>query len=122
MQPLSEAPPLPLFAYGTLTDAVFIGRLLERRLAAEPAVLLEHTAGELPGLAYPVVVPEPGGEVDGVLYRHLTAADYDRLDAYEGVAEELYQRRRADARPAAGGAVEPVFVYVPTDRAVRRYR
>ena len=122
MQPLSEAPPLPLFAYGTLTDPLFVGRLLERRLAAEPAVLLEHAPGELPGLAYPVVVPAPGGEVEGFLYRYLTGEDYRRLDAYEGVAEELYERRRADARAVGGGAVEPVFVYVPTDRAVRRYR
>ena len=50
MQPLSEAPPLPLFAYGTLTDPVFTGRLLERRVVAEPAVLLDHERGELPGL------------------------------------------------------------------------
>ncbi len=122
MQPLSEAPPLPLFAYGTLTDPVFLGQLLERRLAAEPAVLLEHAPGELPGLAYPVVVPRPGAEVEGFVYRHLTATDYDRLDAYEGVAEALYERRRADARPAGGGGAEPVFVYVPTNRAVKRYR
>ena len=122
MQPLSEAPPLPLFAYGTLTDRVFIGRLLERRLAGEPAVLLDHAVGELPLLGYPVVVPAPGRQAEGVLYRHLTAADFDRLDAYEGVAEGLYERRRAEARPAAGGAAEPVFVYLPTDRAVRAYR
>ena len=122
MQPLSEAPPLPLFAYGTLTDPVFAGRLLERQLRPEPAVLLDHRRGELPGLAYPVVVPAPGEESEGVLYRFLTAADYERLDAYEGVAEGLYRRSRADARPAAGGAAEPVFVYLPTDRAVRSYR
>jgi len=48
MQPLAEAPPLPLFAYGTLADPVFAGRLLERRLTAEPVVLLEHARGELP--------------------------------------------------------------------------
>ena len=122
MQPISEAPPLPLFAYGTLTDPVFAGRLLERRLATEPAVLLGHARGELPGLGYAVVVPSPGDRVEGLLYRHLTAADYDRLDAYEGVAEGLYARQRAEATPAAGGAAEPVFVYVPTDRAGRRYR
>ncbi|MFQ5349893.1 MAG: gamma-glutamylcyclotransferase family protein [Thermoanaerobaculia bacterium] len=122
MQPLSEAPPLPLFAYGTLVDAVFTGRLLERRLAPEPAVLLDHALGELPGLGYPVVVPAPGRQAEGVLYRHLTAADFDRLDAYEGVAEGLYARGRAEAVPASGGAAEPVSVYLPTDRALRRYR
>ncbi len=119
MQPLSEAPPLPLFVYGTLIDPVFAGRLLERRVVAEPAVLLDHERGELPGLGYAVVVPAPGHSTEGFVYRHLTAADFDRLDAYEGVAEGLYLRRRAEARPGAGGAAEPVFVYVPTDRAVR---
>ena len=121
MQPLSEAPPLPLFAYGTLTDPVFTGRLLERRVVAEPAVLLDHERGELPGLGYAVVVPSPGREAGGFLYRHLTAEDFDRLDAYEGVAQDLYRRCRAEARPAGGGAAEPVWVYLPTDRAVSRY-
>ena len=120
MQPLSEAPPLPLFAYGTLTDPVFTGRLLERRLAGEPAVLLDHAIGELPRIAFPVVVPAPGETVEGILYRHLTAADYDRLDAYEGVGEDLYARQRGEAR-AGDGAAEPVCVYVPTDRAIGRY-
>jgi len=119
MQPLSEAPPLPLFAYGTLGDPVFTGRLLERRLASEPAVLLDHVLAELPGAGYWMAVPAPGRQAEGLLYRFLTAADYDRLDAYEGVDESLYSRRRATARPAAGGAAEPVFVYVPTDRAMR---
>lgn len=122
MQPLTEAPPLPLFAYGTLTDSVFTARLLERRLAPEPAALLDHALGEVPGLGYPVVVPAPGRQAEGLLYRFLTAADYERLDAYEGVGEGLYSRRRAEARPAARGAAEPVFVYLPTDRAVRRCR
>jgi len=122
MQPLSDAPPLPLFAYGTLSDPVFTGRLLERRLAPEPAVLLDHTLAELPGLGYSVAVPAPGRQAEGQLYRFLTAADYDRLDAYEGVGEGLYSRRRAEALPAPDGAAEPVFVYIPTDRAVRGYR
>ena len=118
LQPVSEAPPLPLFAYGTLTDPVFAGRLLERRLSAEPAVLHDHARGELPGLGHAIAVPSPGERVEGLLYRHLTAEDYDRLDAYEGVAEGLYARRRGEATAAGAEAAEPVFVYVPTDRAL----
>ena len=118
MQPLCESPPLPLFAYGTLKDPVFAGHLLERRVAVEQATLLDHVLGELPGLGYAVATPAPGRQVDGVLYRHLTAADFDRLDAYEGVGEGLYRRSRAEAVPAAGGAAEPVFVYLPTGRAM----
>jgi gamma-glutamylcyclotransferase (GGCT)/AIG2-like uncharacterized protein YtfP len=122
MQPLSEAPPLPLFAYGTLIDPVFTGRLLERRLVPEPAVLLDHALAKLPGVSYAVAVPAPGRRAEGQLYRFLTAADYDRLDAYEGVGEGLYSRRRAEARPAVDGAVEPVWVYIPTERAMRAVR
>ena len=122
MQPLSEAPPLPLFAHGTLSDPVFTGRLLERRLAPEPAVLLGHVLAQLPGVDDSVAVPAPGREAKGLLYRFLTAEDYDRLDAYAGVAEGIYLRQRAEARAATGGAIEPVFVFLPTDRAVRGYR
>ncbi len=120
MQPIHEAPPLPLFAYGTLTDPVFAGRLLERRLVAEPAVVLDHALGELPGGAE-VVVEAPGESAPGRLYRYLTVADYERLDAYSGVGEGLYRRGRAEAR-AGGGAAEPVFLYLPTERAWRSYR
>jgi hypothetical protein len=122
MQPLSEAPPLPLFACGPLGDPVFAGQLLERRLASEPAVLEDHLLAELSDAGDQVAVPAPGQEAHGLLYRYLTAADYDRLDAYQGVGEDLYARRRAEARTAADGAAEPVFVYLPTDRAVGRYR
>jgi len=67
-------------------------------------------------------VPAPGRQAEGLLYRLLTADDYDRLDAYAGVAEGIYIRQRAEARPAVGGAVEPVFVFIPTDRAIRGIR
>jgi hypothetical protein len=122
MQPLSEAPPLPLFAYGRLADVGFVGRLLERRVSGAAALLLDHSPGELAGSGYPVLVSAPGQEVAGSLVRHLTAADFERLDAYQGVAEGLYERRRGEARPAADGAVEAVWVYLPTDRAFRRHR
>ena len=109
MQPLSEAPPLPLFAYGTLTDPLFVGRLLERRMVAEPAMLLEHTSGELPGLDYPVVVPDPGdpeehrpdrqqgpGGEDGVELhlRHEPDADQHREHGNRGASWQPEQASR----------------------------
>jgi gamma-glutamylcyclotransferase (GGCT)/AIG2-like uncharacterized protein YtfP len=115
---------LPLFAYGTLTDAVFTGHLLERRLDAEPASLVDFERLSLVGFDYPVVVEAPGKTVEGFLYRHLSADDYARLDAYEGVGEGLY--RRIVARVVAAGgerspASEGAFVYVPGERTLKRY-
>ena len=120
--PKRTPPPLPLFTYGRLSDPLFAGRLLERRLAAEPAVLMEYVLAQLPGVDDSVAVPAPGRQAEGLLYRFLTADDFDRLDAYAGVAEGVYIRQRAEARPTVGGAVEPVFVFIPTDRAIRGIR
>lgn len=110
-----------LFAYGTLTDARFVARLLERPVAAEPAELLDFLRVEPVGFAYPVVLESPGERTAGVLYRHLTEEDLRRLDGYEGVAEGLYFRERARvARPGAA-APEPAWVYLPTGKTVARF-
>ena len=116
---------LPLFAYGTLVDPTFVSALLERPVHAEPAVLTDFQLVPLTGIAYPVVVEAPGNEVQGRLYRLLSAEDYTRLDAYEGVREGLYQRRVAEVtsgKDRTGPASsEPAFVYVPTGKTLQRY-
>lgn len=110
-----------LFAYGTLADARFVARLLERPVASEPAELLDFLRVEPVGFAYPVVLESPGERTGGVLYRHLSEEDFRRLDGYEGVGEGLYFRERARvARPGAG-APEPAWVYLPTARTVARF-
>jgi gamma-glutamylcyclotransferase (GGCT)/AIG2-like uncharacterized protein YtfP len=124
---MSALPPprkLPLFVYGTLLTEEFAGRLLERPVSGEPARLLDFELRRLEQLEYPVVLEVPGEVVDGRLYREISPEEYDRLDAYEGVAEGLYGR--IEARVVAGpegekGPPEPAFVYVPTDRTLRRY-
>jgi gamma-glutamylcyclotransferase (GGCT)/AIG2-like uncharacterized protein YtfP len=115
---------LPLFVYGTLLDAGFISRLLERPLDNEPARLLDFELLRLEGLSYPTVFEAPGDVVTGGLYRRLTGEDFERLDAYEGVHEGLYVR--IEGRAVAGeagseGGPEPVFVYVVTEKTLRRY-
>ncbi len=85
---------------------------------------------ELLGLGYPVLVGAPGESVRGQVYRNLSAEDYVRLDAYEGVGERLYQR--ASAKVVAGDSEAPggvdeganrewVFVYLPTGATLQRY-
>ncbi|HSL84750.1 MAG TPA: gamma-glutamylcyclotransferase family protein [Thermoanaerobaculia bacterium] len=113
-------PRLPLFAYGTLTDEAFVAGLLERPVRPETARLLDFELLELEGFGYPTVFSAEGEEVQGVLYRGLTDEDLRRLDAYEGVGEGLY--RRLTALVVAGeGEPEEAFVYLVTERTVRRF-
>ncbi len=111
---------LPLFVYGTLLDEKLAAGLLERPVLAEPARLQDFELLRLEGFPYPTVFHAPGENVEGRLYRGLTDGDYERLDAYEGVGEELYQR--IEARAAGGdGASEAVFTYTPTEKTLRRF-
>ncbi len=115
---------LPLFVYGTLLDATFVGNLLGRPFVPEPAELLDFQLLELPGLAYPVIQEASGRKVEGRLYRHLTEEDFERLDAYEGVAEGLYQRTAGEiTTPATAdrGSTERAWIYVPTVQTLSRY-
>lgn len=121
---LSPPAGLPLFVYGTLLDAAFASRLLERPVEHEPARLLDFELLRLEGLSYPTVFEAPGEVVTGGLYRRLTGEDYERLDAYEGVHEGLYVRiegRAVAGEPGSGHGPEPVFVYVVTEKTLRRY-
>jgi len=118
-----ERPPVrALFAYGSLTDARFVARLLERPVAARAAELLDFECLEPAGVGAPVVFAAEGARVAGQLYRGLSAADLERIDAYSGVGEELYFRDvgRVVAPGGEPDAGEPAWVYLPTGRTVRR--
>jgi gamma-glutamylcyclotransferase (GGCT)/AIG2-like uncharacterized protein YtfP len=115
---------LPLFTYGTLLEEEFTGRLLEHPVVAEPASLLDYKMVELADLSYPVVFDSEGGSVEGHLYRDLTTADYERLDAYEGVLEGLYRRVAVEVAAGSENKSRPperAYLYVPTERTLRRY-
>ncbi len=111
--------PLPLFTYGSLLDTAFLERLLEHPVASEPASLRGWAVATLDRLAWPVLVRQAGSVVEGRLYRGLDADDWRRTDAYEGVAEGLYQRATVEVRTTGGS--EPAAVYVPTGRTLQRY-
>jgi len=113
----------PLFAYGTLADPGFVAQLLGRPVAATAAELLGFAKVELTGFAYPILLGAPGDRAPGFLYRALRAEDWQRLDAYEGVGEDLYFRDLAEAVPPEGapGEGEEAWVYLPTGRTLTRY-
>lgn len=98
-----------LFVYGTLTRAaggepLMAGCRFLRRLAV-PGEL--HDIGE-----YPALVLSGGSRVHGELWR-CTTETLDRLDAYEGVDEGLFERTQieVDEGPCwtytAGRALQP---------------
>ncbi len=123
-QPLDEAREpvshqLPLFTYPTLLDESFTANLLQHELRSEPAELLGYRLIRLAGFEWPVLVAHRGATVSGRLYRDLGLQDYRRLDAYEGVGEDLYYR--AEVVVQAAGNREPAAVYLPTHRTMQRY-
>lgn len=124
MKSLGPPAGLPLFVYGTLSDPAFASNLLERKIEIESARLLDFELQPLGALPYPTASEAPGEVVAGGLYRALSAEDYARLDAYEGVHEGLYVRlegRAVAGAPGSGRDPEPVFVYVATAKTRRRY-
>jgi len=111
-----------LFAYGTLADERKVASLLERPVAGSAAELLDFERVDPAGFPYPLVIEAAGARVDGRLYRHLSEEDFSRLDAYEGVAEELYRRELGLVVRPGGGPdnADEAWVYLPTDRTLAR--
>jgi len=111
-----------LIAFGTLTDERFLARLLERAVASEAAELLDFRLLTPAGFEFAVLLAEPGARAEGRLYRVLSNDDFRRLDAYQGVHEELYFRDLAQVVAPGGEAsgAEPAWVYLPTGRTVTR--
>lgn len=121
MNTLGPPRDLPLFTYGTLLDPEFAGRLLERPMKPIPARLLDFDLLRVESMPLASVFDAPGEVVEGCIYRDLEPDDWQRLDRYEGVHEGLYTRIVARAVAGEENAVEPVFVYVATERTLRRY-
>lgn len=76
-----------LFFFGSLMDpdlfAVAVGRPLGDFDTA-PGILSGFRRRKVRGENYPILVPHPGGRVEGLLVDRLTAAEIDRLHFFEG--------------------------------------
>lgn len=117
------APPrdLPLFTYGTLLDPEFAGRLLERPVQPASARLLDFELLRVEAMPVATVFEAPGEVVEGRIYRGLGPEDWERLDHYEGVHEGLYVRIAARVVAEGEETSEDAFVYVATEKTLRRY-
>lgn len=93
-----------LFFYGTLTDPDVLARVLGRPVDPadlEPGTLAGFGRVGVLGASYPVLVPAPGGSVDGLLFLRATRRDIARINRFEGPE---YRAEAHDVRTAGGGA------------------
>lgn len=75
----------PLFFYGTLCHADLAKVVLGREHQASEAVLEGHAAFWAKDAAYPVILPQPGGKVQGYLLEDIEPNARARVDFYESV-------------------------------------
>lgn len=111
-----------LFTYGSLSDERQVASLLSRPAAASRAELLDYERIDAGSFPYPLIVPADGARVEGKLYRHLSEEEFAHLDAYEGVADDLYRREIGlVVRPGGdAGDADEAWVYVPSPRTLSR--
>jgi hypothetical protein len=109
-----------VFVAAGLIDGTLINNLLEREVAAVAATLKDFRRVDLADSGWAVLEPSPGEAVVGFVVLDLGSEDLARIDAYRGVREGLYRRTSASAWLDGRQAAEPVFIYLPTERTLRR--
>jgi gamma-glutamylcyclotransferase (GGCT)/AIG2-like uncharacterized protein YtfP len=100
--PLSAAGRQPLFFFGTLTDLDVLAYVIERPIDLDdlrPATIAGFRRVRAAGASYPVLVPDPGGRVEGRLLRRATRRDIARINHFES---EEYRAELHGVVDAAG--------------------
>ena len=98
---------VPLFVYGTLTDAYVLNVITGEKPQAQEAVLEGYE--KVSSLkSFPYVAPRAGASVEGLLVRGLSAKALAQIDQYEAEGE-LYVRRKATVRTADGA--QEAYIY-----------
>jgi hypothetical protein len=75
-----------LFFFGSLMDADLLRLVLDRNtgdIAHAPAEILGYERRRAKNESFPIIVPTPGGRVEGRLVTGLTAEDVARIQWYE---------------------------------------
>jgi hypothetical protein len=107
----------PLFIYGSLMDrellALVIGRATDG-LRIEVATIYDFIRRRALNESFPILVPHPGGRVDGVVVTDLTAADVDRLRFYEATDYEGSDYALATLPVECRGEFLAAQVFLPT--------
>lgn len=110
-------PPLALFFFGTLMDLEVLAKVLARPVdpaELEPARLAGWRRVRARDRGYPLLLPEPGGRVDGLLLVSPSARDVARVRHFESGEYEPapVTVERADGGQVAAEvflALEPVL-------------
>ncbi|MEX0937673.1 MAG: gamma-glutamylcyclotransferase family protein [Pirellulales bacterium] len=97
-----------LFAYGTLMCEDIFRQVAGCDAARAPAVLQGFSRRQVRGEHYPALLPVDGGRVEGLVYRDLSDAAWQRLDRFEG---EMYLRQEVGVELSDGTAL-PAFTYI----------
>lgn len=92
-----------LFCYGTLMVPEVIASLIGRSIQGTQAVLKGYRRGVIRGQTYPGILPQPEGEVSGILYQTLTEEEVMILDHYEG---EMYVLAEVLIMSGAGDQIQ----------------
>ena len=105
---------MTLFVYGTLKDKELIQSLLERPLGDPSVAIMPECTTVISRWGYPVMIPDENLNVEGIVWRGLTAQDFAILDRYEGchVETPVYQREKRKA--IIDGKTEEVWAYFGT--------
>jgi gamma-glutamylcyclotransferase (GGCT)/AIG2-like uncharacterized protein YtfP len=104
------------FAYGSNMSRVLMGRRCPTAVPLGTARLAGWRFIIMSG-GYASVVPSPGSDVHGVLWR-LKPRDLAALNAYESLDNGLYRRRMLTV--AHDGGCVPALIYLARDRSKGR--
>jgi gamma-glutamylcyclotransferase (GGCT)/AIG2-like uncharacterized protein YtfP len=102
---------MDIFTYGSLMYPAVWERVVSGDYPGQPATLHGFARRRIRGELYPGLVRAgPGGSVDGVLYRGVSARDVAALDHFEGEGD-AYARIRVPVE-LADGAVVGAWTYL----------
>jgi len=97
-----------LFAYGTLMCDDIMEEVSGCRLSCAPGTVRGYSRRSVRGEYYPALVRDEKCCVEGVVYRNVPSAAWDRLDRFEG---EMYVRQPVQIE-MTDGANLPALTYV----------
>ncbi len=92
-----------LFAYGTLMAEDIMEEVSGCRPSSVPGTLRGYSRRSVIGEHYPALVPHEDGRVEGVVYRNVPDAVWERLDRFEG---EMYARQLVQIELKDGSTVQ----------------
>lgn len=99
------------FFFGTLLDDDVLRIVIGRRVPAvdkRPATLPGYRRVKAQGVTYPIIVPQTGAEVSGLLVSSLEPLEKARLIAYEGANYDL-----VELPVMTGGRQRDALVFIP---------